>query len=106
MIGDVPGARKSGRVAGLHSLAEEIRRSGGGPSRSIDVTRGDQIQALIATAVDQLGGIDALINNAGIASGAGSTPIVEMEAHRDRTVDVNLDGVAYLGVEGAAARAI
>ncbi len=88
---------------GVHSLAEEIQALG---RRAIaidcDVTRGDQVQALIATAVDQLGGIDALINNAGIASGAGSTPIVEMEDELwYRTVDVNLNGV-YLASKAAA----
>jgi NAD(P)-dependent dehydrogenase (short-subunit alcohol dehydrogenase family) len=88
---------------GVHSLAEEIQALGRQAiAIDCDVTRADQVHALIAVAVDQLGGIDALVNNAGIASGAGSTPITEMDDELwYRTVDVNLNGV-YLASKAAA----
>jgi NAD(P)-dependent dehydrogenase (short-subunit alcohol dehydrogenase family) len=88
---------------GVLSLAEEIHALG---RRAVaidcDVTQADQVQALIDVAVHELGGIDALINNAGVASGAGETPIVEMDDELwYRTVDVNLNGV-YLASKAAA----
>ena len=88
---------------GIRSLAEELRALG---RRAVaidcDVTRADQVQALVDAAVHELGGIDALVNNAGVASGAGSTPIVEMDDELwYRTVDVNLNGV-YLASKVAA----
>jgi NAD(P)-dependent dehydrogenase (short-subunit alcohol dehydrogenase family) len=88
---------------GIRSLAEEIRALG---RRAVaidcDVARADQVQALVDVAVRELGGIDALVNNAGIPSGAGSTPIVEMDDELwYRTVDVNLNGV-YLASKAAA----
>src|SRR5262249_59363432 len=74
----------------------------GGVGSDCDVTRGGQVQAMVDAAVDQLGGIDALVNNAGIPSGAGSTPIAEMDDELwYRTVDVNLNGV-YLASKAAA----
>jgi NAD(P)-dependent dehydrogenase (short-subunit alcohol dehydrogenase family) len=88
---------------GVRSLAEEIRALG---RRAVavdcDVTRADQVQALIDAATRELGGIDGLVNNAGIPSGAGSAPIVEMDDELwYRTVDVNLNGV-YLASKAAA----
>jgi len=88
---------------GVRSLAEEIRALG---RRAVavdcDVTRADQVQALIDTATREFGGIDGLVNNAGIPSGAGSAPIVEMDDELwYRTVDVNLNGV-YLASKAAA----
>ena len=88
---------------GIHSLAEEIRAIG---RRAVavdcDVTRADQVQALIDASTRELGGVDALVNNAGIPSEAGSAPIVEMDDELwYRTVDVNLNGV-YLASKAAA----
>ncbi|KAF1044970.1 MAG: D-beta-hydroxybutyrate dehydrogenase [Herbaspirillum frisingense] len=55
-----------------------------------DVARAEQVERVIAQALAQLGGIDVLVNNAGIA---GPTAAVEDIAVADweRTVDTNLN---------------
>jgi 3-oxoacyl-[acyl-carrier protein] reductase/meso-butanediol dehydrogenase/(S,S)-butanediol dehydrogenase/diacetyl reductase len=98
-----PENEKAERWQGIRSVVEEIRSLG---RRAIaidcDITRADQVQALIDAATHELGGVDGLVNNAGIPSGAGSAPIVEMDDELwYRTVDVNLNGV-YLASKAAA----
>ncbi len=56
-----------------------------------DVSKPDQVDAMIAEALDTCGAIDALINNAGVADFG---PIEETSFERWRTVmETNLDGV-------------
>jgi 3-oxoacyl-[acyl-carrier protein] reductase len=55
-----------------------------------DVTREDDVQALLAAAVDAHGGIDVMVNNAGLG---GTTELVDMTDEQWRAVlDVTLDG--------------
>lgn len=55
-----------------------------------DVTDEAAVQALVAAAVDRLGGIDVMVNNAGLG---GSAPIVEMTDEQWSSVlDVTLNG--------------
>ncbi len=55
-----------------------------------NVTNEDDVQSLINTAVEKMGHIDVLINNAGLG---GSKILVEMEdAEWDRVIDVTLNG--------------
>ena len=55
-----------------------------------DVTKEDDVQALVAAAVDKLGRIDVMINNAGLG---GSAPIVDMTDEQWSVVlDVTLTG--------------
>ena len=58
-----------------------------------DVGAAADVQELMAAAVERLGGLDVLVNNAGIAS-AGTVTEVD-EAHWNRVLRVNLTG-AYL----------
>jgi 3-oxoacyl-[acyl-carrier protein] reductase len=65
-----------------------------------DCSREDQIQELVARAVDELGGVDVLVNN------AGTTRFVPLPAI-DELVDDDWDRIFQLNVKGAfyAARA-
>ena len=55
-----------------------------------DVTREEQVQALVAAAEEQLGGVDVLINNAGLG---GSRLVVEMaDEEWQRVIDTTLTG--------------
>ena len=55
-----------------------------------DVTDEAQIQALFATAIDALGSVDVLMNNAGLG---GTAPVVDMTDEQwDRVIDISLTG--------------
>ncbi|MFT3901156.1 MAG: SDR family oxidoreductase [Gordonia sp. (in: high G+C Gram-positive bacteria)] len=54
-----------------------------------DVSSTEQVDALIASAADQLGRVDVLINNAGLG---GETPVVDMTDEQwDRVLDITLN---------------
>ena len=73
------------------AAAEEIGRAA--VAVEMDVTRQDSIDAAVASAVDQLGQIDILVNNAAIFSAA---PIVEIErADFARVFDINVAGTLF-----------
>jgi 3-oxoacyl-[acyl-carrier protein] reductase len=60
------------------------------PTHLCDVTREDQVQALVQAAIHQLDGLDVLVNNAGLG---GFAPIVEMSDEQWlRVLDVTLNG--------------
>jgi glucose 1-dehydrogenase len=68
-----------------------------------DVSRVDDLQKMVQTAVDTFGRLDVLVNNAGIESRAS---ILETtEADYDRVLDVNLKS-AFFGTQLAARRFI
>jgi 3-oxoacyl-[acyl-carrier protein] reductase len=55
-----------------------------------DVTREDDVQRLVSAAVDEHGGVDVMVNNAGLG---GTTELVDMTDEQWRAVlDVTLDG--------------
>jgi NAD(P)-dependent dehydrogenase (short-subunit alcohol dehydrogenase family) len=60
---------------------------------SCDVTDEAQVQAMIAAATDHFGRLDAVLNIAGIASGALLTDVTA--EHYNQTLDVNLRGVLH-----------
>ena len=67
-----------------------------------DVRDRDQVEQLVARTVAELGGIDIMLANAGVGSGA---PFLEStDEHYDRIMDTNLRGVYLCGQ--AAARAM
>ncbi len=70
------------------AMAEEL---GTRPATVVcDVTREDDVQRLVEAAADQHGGIDVMVNNAGLG---GTTELVEMTDEQWRAVlDVTLDG--------------
>ena len=79
----------------LESLAEEIEREYGTTALAVptDVRERDQVEALVEATVEELGGIDALVNNAGLARGAD---VGTMSDDEYRTMmETNVDGVFY-----------
>ncbi|TQK28145.1 SDR family oxidoreductase [Arthrobacter sp. SLBN-53] len=92
----VLGARRTER---LDELAAELRAAGGRAAAvSVDVTRADDLQGLVASAVSEFGRLDVLVSNAGIG------PISPLTARRrgdwDAMIDVNLRGVLH-GIDAA-----
>ncbi len=87
----VLGAR---RAEPLDTLAEEIRAAGGHALvRATDVRRRENLEALVATAVERTGRLDAIVNSAGVG------PISRFEALRvedwEAMIDVNLRGTLF-----------
>jgi NADP-dependent 3-hydroxy acid dehydrogenase YdfG len=83
------------RVDRLQALAEEITASGGGTVqiRQLDVTDRQDVAAFAVAARDAWGGVDVIVNNAGVMplSPMSSLKVEEWE----RMVDVNIKGVLY-----------
>ena len=80
---------------GAVTAAADRLAAGGGEAVAVraDVTSAPDVQALMAAAVERLGGLDVLVNNAGIAS-AGTVTEVD-GAHWERVMAINLTG-SYL----------
>jgi 3-oxoacyl-[acyl-carrier protein] reductase len=76
----------------LEAAAAEIEKVGRGrpATRVCNVTNEDEVRALVAGAIDALGHIDVLVNNAGLG---GFAPLVEMTDEQwHRVLDVTLNG--------------
>ena len=76
----------------LEAAAAEIEKIGGArpATRVCNVTNEDEVRALIAGAIDALGHIDVLVNNAGLG---GFAPLVEMTDEQwHQVLDVTLNG--------------
>lgn len=84
----------------LAGVADEIRTGGGQVvARSTDVSRRADAQALVTAAVEAFGGLDVLVNNAGI--GLYNTTLEQtQEDDWDRVLAVNLKSV-YLVSQAA-----
>ena len=76
----------------LGEAADALGRADGHPPvrAACDVTSEDQVQALVAAALEQLGGIDAWVNNAGLG---GTATLAEMTDEQwSKVIDVTLTG--------------
>lgn len=79
-------------VARLDAVAGQIRDSGRSAlAVPTDVTDRARVDALVARTVDELGGLDIVVNNSGVVS---SLPLLEVSDEEwDRVLDTNLRGV-------------
>lgn len=84
--------RGSHELSELNEVASQIRKLG---RRAIgiecDVTKGDQVRAMVERVLGKLGRIDILVNNAGIVACNSVVDIPEDEW--DKVIDVDLKGV-------------
>lgn len=87
----VLGARRADRI---EKLAADITAQGGkAVAVATDVTKREQVQALVDTAVSEYGRIDVLINNAGLMP---LSPLDRLKVDEwDQMIDVNIKGVLY-----------
>jgi NAD(P)-dependent dehydrogenase (short-subunit alcohol dehydrogenase family) len=81
--------------AGVERRRDEIREQGGDAVAHVtDVTQEEQVRDLMAFAVKERGGIDVLVNNAGLLGQEHQIQLTDLEtALWDRTMDVNLRSV-------------
>ncbi|WP_329567592.1 SDR family oxidoreductase [Streptomyces sp. NBC_01361] len=87
----VLGARRSGR---LEELVARIEKAGGEAVQiRTDVTRLDDVRALVGLAGERFGRLDVLISNAGVGT---ISPLDDLRtAEWDHMVDVNIKGVLH-----------
>ena len=77
----------------VRSAVEEIEAAGGrGLAVAADVTDWESVQAMVAAAVDEFGGIDIAVLNAGVLLDGGRTLEESIIADWRRTIEVNLIG--------------
>ena len=87
----VLGAR---RVDRIQSLANELTKNGGKAlAIATDVTKHEQVKALVDAAVKAYGRIDVIINNAGLMP---QSPLDRLKIDEwNQMIDVNIKGVLY-----------
>jgi NADP-dependent 3-hydroxy acid dehydrogenase YdfG len=85
----VLGARRTDR---LEAIVAEIREEGGEAlAVSLDVTNRNSTQTFVDTAIERFGGIDVLVNNAGVML---LSPLEDRKVDEwERMIDVNVKGV-------------
>jgi NAD(P)-dependent dehydrogenase (short-subunit alcohol dehydrogenase family) len=81
------------QVEGGQSITGEIRDAGGTACfLKVDVTREEDVEAMVACAVSEFGRLDCAVNNAGITGGGGAIPDLSLEQW-SQTLAINLTGV-------------
>lgn len=93
LLTDLPGP-------GLEESAHAARGGGRVETLAVDVSREDDVKRMVETAVARLGGVDFLVNNAGIEGVVAPIEEFPVEVF-DRVLAVNVRGV-FLGVKHAA----
>ena len=85
------------RAEPLKHLADELRDSGGvALAAPADVTSHEEVSTAIGAAVEHFGGVDVLVNNAGVGDGA---PLLDESLERwEETLRINLTG-AFLATQ-------
>lgn len=78
----------------LEQLVSELVAAGGeAVAYPTDVTRADEVKALIQGALDTFGRVDVLVNNAGLMA---ITPLSDVRVEEwERMIDINIKGVLY-----------
>jgi len=76
------------------SVVDEIKKNGGeGLAAKCDVTKKDEVEAMVKKTIEKWGKVDILVNNAGICQ---FKPFLELtEEEWDRTIDINLKGYFF-----------
>jgi NAD(P)-dependent dehydrogenase (short-subunit alcohol dehydrogenase family) len=75
----------------LRGAQEELAGLGEVHGRPADVASPDEVEALVAFAVEQLGGLDVLVNNAGVYGPKGAIDDVDWAAWA-KAIEINLMG--------------
>lgn len=89
-------------ATGLEAVSEEVRAAGATPrAATLDVTDGHRFRSVVAEAADAFGGLDIVVNNAGILSPSARLHHVTTDDFR-RVLDVNVIGVLH-GIQAAVA---
>jgi len=93
VVGDVR-AGGDGEWGGLSAVVAQIEAAGGRALAAVgSVTEAQQVDGMVAAALERFGRIDILVNNAGAAAGPDRVPVVELpEAEWDRVQAVNVRG--------------
>ena len=79
----------------VRAAAEQLNALGGGRAVGVaaDVRKRDEVRRLVDTATEALGGVDVLVNNAGVGRFG---PVDELsDEHWHQVIDTNLTGVFY-----------
>jgi len=87
----------------LNETAKAMGSRGKVLARVTDVSRKDQVEALIAAAVVEFGRVDIMVNNAGIAMIQDFLEVTK--ADYDKVLGINLEG-AFWGTQAAARQMI
>ncbi|HEY7106021.1 MAG TPA: SDR family oxidoreductase [Acidimicrobiia bacterium] len=82
----------------IESVADELRALGRRALPVVsDVSDPEAVDALAAQVVDEMGGVDIVVNNAGAARGADRVPVIDLDPELwHRVIDVNLHGTFYM----------
>jgi NAD(P)-dependent dehydrogenase (short-subunit alcohol dehydrogenase family) len=93
------GARRADRLDETRAMVESLGRRA--VAVATDVTKPEDCDALIAAAVEQLGGVDILVNNAGVGTAVPATR--ETPEQFRAVIDVNLNGCYWMAQSFARA---